>query len=546
MGNGKKKMKRKLKMKLIVDILMTLTLFFLMGYQLWGETAHEWAGAFMLVIFIVHHVLNAAWYRNLFRGKYTGIRILLSAVDLVLLAVMVCLMVSGIIMSRHAFAFLPISGGMGTARLVHMAACYWGFVLMAFHVGLHWGMVLARFRQIFGTEKSSGIRCTVIRISGVLIAGYGLYVFVTRDMATYMFLRTQFVFLDYSESLISFYIDYLAMMGLFIWIAHYLSVMLQRAGRKIPSAKKKTVYKGYSSMEILRREIIYIWYYFSIQLEQVFFYWALGMVIGSAISVFGKGKIHGTFQALGRKKLGILGLIPASLLGIASPLCMYGTIPIAASFSQKGMKDDMLAAFMMSSILLNPQLLITSGILGPEAVTVRFLSAFLTGIGAGLCVRFFYRDRSYFNLTGFSARKSRDTDPNPAMRFLKNLGRNIRATVPWFLAGVLLSALFQRYVPAEEFARIFGEQEGFGVLLAATIGVPLYACGGGTVPLLQQWLSTGMSMGAAAAFMITGPATKITNLGALKIVLGAKRFILYLLYVILTSLVIGVAVDWVL
>ena len=292
-------------------------------------------------------------------------------------------------------------------------------------------------------------------------------------------------------------------------------------------------------MEILRREFIYIWYYFSVQLEQVFFYWVLGMVIGSAISVFGKGKIHSAFQALGKKKTGVLGLIPDSLLGIVSPLCMYGTIPIAASFSQKGMKDDMLAAFMMSSVLLNPQLLITSGILGPVAVAVRFLSGFLVGVGAGLCVRFFYKDRSYFNFNGFSESAGRDTDPNPMVRFLKNLGRNIRATAPWFLVGVLLSALFQRYVPADAFAELFGEQEGFGVLL----GVPLYACGGGTVPLLQQWLASGMSMGSAAAFMVTGPATKITNLGALKIVLGAKRFALYMVYVILISLVIGLAVD---
>lgn len=296
-------------------------------------------------------------------------------------------------------------------------------------------------------------------------------------------------------------------------------------------------------MAILRREVIYIWYYFSVQLEQIFFYWALGMVIGSAVSVFGKGKIHRAFQELGKKKTGIPGLIPASLLGIASPLCMYGTIPIAASFSRKGMKDDMLAAFMMSSILLNPQLLITSGILGPEVVTVRFLSAFLAGIGAGLCIRFFCRNRSFFNFNGFSEGKSRDTDPNPAICFLKNLGRNIRATAPWFLAGVLLSALFQRYVPAEGFAGLFGEQEGFGVLLAATMGVPLYACGGGTVPLLQQWMASGMSMGSAAAFMITGPATKITNLGALKIVLGTKRFVLYLFYVILISIVIGSACE---
>lgn len=79
--------------------------------------------------------------------------------------------------------------------------------------------------------------------------------------------------------------------------------------------------------------------------------------------------------------------------------------------------------------------------------------------------------------------------------------------------------------------------------MAATIGVPLYACGGGTIPLLQQWLYDGMSVGSAASFMITGPATKITNLGALKIVLGVKHFLLYLAYVMIFSLIIGLLVN---
>ena len=282
------------------------------------------------------------------------------------------------------------------------------------------------------------------------------------------------------------------------------------------------------------------------QLEQIFQWWVLGMVLGSAISVFGKNKIHKAFSALGSKKTGVLGLIPASLLGIASPLCMYGTIPLAASFSQKGMRDELLASFMMSSILLNPQLLIYSAALGAEALMIRFVSCFLCGIGAGLCVRFIYKDRNYFNFSGFQESAGRDTDPNLFLRFLKNLGRNIRATGPWFLLGVLLSALFQRYVPAEAFGSLFGQNEGFGILLAATIGVPLYACGGGTIPLLQQWLLSGMTMGAAASFMITGPATKITNLGALKIVLGLKRFVLYLAYVIVFSLAEGLLVDLIL
>lgn len=222
---------------------------------------------------------------------------------------------------------------------------------------------------------------------------------------------------------------------------------------------------------------------------------------------------------------------------------MYGTIPIAASFSQKGMRDDYLAAFMMSSILLNPQLLMYSAALGNFALCVRFISCFVCGIVAGLLVRIFYHNKNFFNFKGFSERASHDTDPNMFFRLLKNIGRNIKATGLFFLFGILLSALFQRYVPSEAFSNLFVNNRGFGLLMAATIGVPLYACGGGTIPLLQQWLASGMSMGSATAFMITGPATKITNLGALKIVLGAKSFILYLAFIMLFAFISGALVN---
>ncbi len=296
-------------------------------------------------------------------------------------------------------------------------------------------------------------------------------------------------------------------------------------------------------LDVLRRESVYLWYYFSVQLEQIFGYWVLGMVLGSVISVFAKDHIHGLFRSMGGKRLGVLGIFAASALGIASPLCMYGTIPLAASFSDSGMEDDWLAAFMMSSILLNPQLILYSMALGPTALVIRVLSSFLCGIAAGLLIRGFYRERGFFNFAGFSEPRSRDTDPNIFLRLLKNLGRNLRATGPMFLLGIVLSALFQRYVPQEVTTTLFGGNEAWGVLMAATIGVPLYACGGETIPLLQAWLLDGMSLGSAAAFMITGPATKITNLGAVKIVLGVKRFALYLAFVIAFALLTGWLVD---
>jgi uncharacterized membrane protein YraQ (UPF0718 family) len=266
------------------------------------------------------------------------------------------------------------------------------------------------------------------------------------------------------------------------------------------------------------------------------------MATGSVISVFGKEKIHKWFSKLQSKKLGVLGIVPASLLGIASPLCMYGTIPIVASLAEKGMEEDWLAAFMMSSILLNPQLLVYTAALGTPMLIIRFATCFLCGIAAGLAVRYFFKKRKFFTFASFGEMSNRDTDPNIFLRLLKNLGRNIKATGLYFLAGIVLSALFQRYVPQELFEKMFGSNRGFGVLMAATIGVPLYVCGGGTIPLLQAWLQHGMSMGSATAFMLTGPAMKITNLGALKIVLGIKNYLFYFIFVILFALICGLAI----
>lgn len=300
-------------------------------------------------------------------------------------------------------------------------------------------------------------------------------------------------------------------------------------------------------IKIFQREFIYLWYYFTLQLEQIYIYWLLGMAIGSFVSVFGKNKIHGLFAKLNEKKLSLFGIVPACILGIASPLCMYGTIPIAASFSEKGMREDWLASFMMASILLNPQLIIYSTALGQTALIVRIASCFFCGIFAGLAVNLYRHitHKNFFSFTGFYEISNHDTDPNIFMRYIKNFGRNIKATGIYFLLGIFLTALFMRYVPAESFAKLFGRKNGFGVLMAATIGVPLYACGGGTIPLLIQWLADGMSMASASAFMITGPATKITNLGALKIVLGLKNFIMYLAFVILYSLLNGLIVDFI-
>ena len=296
-------------------------------------------------------------------------------------------------------------------------------------------------------------------------------------------------------------------------------------------------------IDIIKTELVYFWYYFTLQFGQIFPYWVIGMLIGSVVSVFFKDKIHALMRNMKSEGSSISGIIFASVLGVASPLCMYGTIPIAASFSKSGIRDEWLASFMMSSILLNPQLIIYSAALGVKLLCIRIVSCFLCGIAAGSIIKFVFKKKSFFTFKSFDEPKNKDTDPNIFLRFLKNLYRNLKATGLYFLLGIVLSALFQRYIPAEAISFAFGGNEAWGVLMASTVGVPLYVCGGGTIPIIKTWITNGMSLGSATAFMITGPATKITNLGALKVVLGAKHFALYWLFVIAFSCLSGILVN---
>ena len=279
--------------------------------------------------------------------------------------------------------------------------------------------------------------------------------------------------------------------------------------------------------------------YFLWQLRAIGPYWVLGIVLGSTISVFGKGRIHSILGAMQRRRLGVFGIFFASVLGLASPLSLHGTIPIAAALSEKGMKDHWLAALMMSSMLLNPQQVIYTAALGPFILTVRLIVCCLCGVVAGLLVKYFFRKKDFFNFSGFGPGRDRDTDPSLWIRWLKNVGRNIRATGPWFFLGIVLAVLFLRYVPASAFGSFFGGKNSFGVAMAALMGIPLYVCGGGAIPLLLGWLQRGMSSGSAIAFMLTGPPTKITNLSAAKIVLGNKSYMLYMLYVFAFALFSG-------
>ena len=103
--------------KIIVDLGMTVLLMLLMAFELIGRTAHEWIGAGMFVLFILHHILNLKWSKNLFHGKYSAYRFLQTISAGLVFLTMLGSMVSAVLISREVFAFLPISGGRSSCQM---------------------------------------------------------------------------------------------------------------------------------------------------------------------------------------------------------------------------------------------------------------------------------------------------------------------------------------------------------------------------------------------------------------------------------------------
>lgn len=213
--------------KIIVDILMTITLLIQMAYHLTGDLAHEWIAVGIIVLFIVHHILNWSWIRNIGKGKYNAIRIFQTGINLLTFLSMTGVIISGIMMSRHVFFFGAVGGGQGFARTLHHISAYWCFVFMSLHIGLHWSMIIGMVRKI-AKKAAAKNRGKMTCVVGVLIAAYGAYAFMSRQVPHYMFHQIEYSFFDYSEPVALFFVDYFAIMGLFVFLAYYMVKLIRR------------------------------------------------------------------------------------------------------------------------------------------------------------------------------------------------------------------------------------------------------------------------------------------------------------------------------
>lgn len=218
-------MNRNLLIRLVVDFVMTVLMLVAMAYHITGNTVHEWVGVFIVILFIVHNILNRRWYKTIITGKYNIRRILSIAVNLLFLVSMVVVMISSLPISRDIFAFIPIEDDM-IVRQIHVQTAYWGFILMAVHIGMSWGTIINAMRRMTGITGTNRIRTIVLRVLAVLIVVYGVKTSFEIDMGSKLIIYDPFGYWD--ESTLRFLIDYLSVVGIYICGTHYALKFVQK------------------------------------------------------------------------------------------------------------------------------------------------------------------------------------------------------------------------------------------------------------------------------------------------------------------------------
>ena len=217
--------------------MMALFLLLLMAYSLIGETFHEVTGTAMLILFITHTWLHRRWWKAVPKGHYPAYRCFITVLDFILLVLMLLQPLSGIAMSHHLFTFLQLKGVSAAARDIHLMLGYWSFVLMSLHLGLH---IEAMLPAALRNGKGSKVPHTVLISIAGAVSLYGIYAFIHRQLPLYMFRRMLFAFFDFSEPVLLFLLDYLAIMILFSSVGACIGKLLKKSSSADPRTSGKS------------------------------------------------------------------------------------------------------------------------------------------------------------------------------------------------------------------------------------------------------------------------------------------------------------------
>ncbi|MCM8785916.1 MAG: SO_0444 family Cu/Zn efflux transporter [Candidatus Omnitrophica bacterium] len=241
-------------------------------------------------------------------------------------------------------------------------------------------------------------------------------------------------------------------------------------------------------------------------------------------------------------------VLKSAIIGIPLPLCSCGVIPVASHLENEGASKGATVSFLISTPTTGiDSIFATYSLLGPIFALIRPISAFFSGIFAGTITNIFEKNKEIQHKKITCANCNDETKKCTFLEKIKiaiNYGffELIQDTGKWILIGILIGSLISVFIPESIILKYLGNKFN-SYLIMLLIGIPMYVCATGSIPIASSLILKGMSPGAGFVFLFTGPATNSATLTFILGKLGKRTFTIYILSIILWAIIFGLLID---
>lgn len=245
---------------------------------------------------------------------------------------------------------------------------------------------------------------------------------------------------------------------------------------------------------------------------------------------------------------GFSDIFKAAILGVPIPVCSCGVIPLVEHLKRSGASPKSIVSFLISTPTTGfDSIFATYSLLGPVFAVFRPISSFLGGLLGGTLVKIFVNEEEVNTSERIDVCETKDFErENLKEKFSKSLKYSffelVESTGKWIILGIVLGTLISYLVPETLFKNYFSNRF-LSYLLMMLIGIPLYVCATGSIPIALSLIIKGISPGAALVFLIAGPATNSATILFVFKRLGKKTLLVYIVSIVIISLISGFILD---
>ncbi len=255
---------------------------------------------------------------------------------------------------------------------------------------------------------------------------------------------------------------------------------------------------------------------------------------------------------------GMRGVVQAVLFGIPLPLCSCGVIPAGIGLKKEGASDGAAMGFLIAT----PQtgvdsILVSAAFLGWPFAFFKMFSALVTGIVGGWLTEKFSAPRPIaspgpgLNLPVVAGglpivQTSKTIRPRPRRwsDAVTHALEILRSIWGWLVIRILVSAFLNWSGPSELVGPIRQWGTWTNMAIVLVISLPLYVCATASVPIAAALIQIGFSPAAAFVFLMAGPSTNVTTLGAIYSKFGVRHLVIYLVTIVGGSFGFGLLFEY--